>query len=145
MLRFVEFEPEFVMYLGKQGANAHYACTLLSGSLISLSMLLCFRSYSLRRRWFVKGLFFVLMPLLSVIPRTILFVRKEGEIPVDIIGLSALYCLICGLLPFLLLWGLTAKLFGIFSHRGAEIVGAVREPPSAQGTENCTDIERSDT
>ena len=127
---------------------AAFAYTGLNCLSISWGVLLYYRSHSLRQgRLLLKGfLFLVMMPSLGLLPRLLLHQRPDSsrdELP----GLIWLIvpCIWGGLMLFLLLWGLAAKLFGIFSHRGAEIVGAVREPPSAQGTENCTDIERSDT
>ena len=85
--------------------------------LISWGMFLCYRSYTLRQTEGLKSLFFFGMPLLSVIPRTASFGDlSSGESLVTV----SLHCLAFGLLPFLLLWGLVARLFGFFRKKSYE-------------------------
>ena len=56
---------------------------------------------------------FFLIPLLSVVPRAVALEQqmRSGELPMGFLAIS-LFCAVVGLLPFLLLWGGVARLFG---------------------------------
>ena len=84
--------------------------TFLTGLLVALGMFLCYRSYLLNQRRSLKALFFLGLPSLSVLPRAASIVGLEASYFV----MSVAYCFVAGLLPFLLLWGLVAKVFGFF-------------------------------
>ena len=75
--------------------------------LITLGVLLYCKNHSLTC--------FFLIPLLSVLPRAIAFEQEMGssEVPIGVLGFS-LFCTVCGWLPFMLLWGGVARLFGVF-------------------------------
>jgi hypothetical protein len=81
--------------------------------LISLGVLLYCRTHSFAC--------FLLIPLLSVLPRAIVLEQhmRSGELPVGFLTVS-LFCAVVGLFPFLLLWGGVAWLFGFLRKDNRE-------------------------
>ena len=115
-------EPRrFVMTVNNGLENRHpfvspeTAWVFLTCLLIACGLLLCHRSYSLRQRWFVRGLLFWGVSALSLFPRAALF----GETIVSLFTNSFMrVCYVGGLFAFLLLWGLVAWAFGFFRTPG---------------------------
>ena len=101
------FNTSFANMAGMSPTTSYSALTCF---FISLGVLLCCRTYSF--------LYFFCIPLLSVLPRAIALEpgMRSGELPVGIPGLSFL-CGMFGLLPFLLLWGGAARLFGFLRKK----------------------------
>jgi len=106
----------------------HVLGTFVTCLFFAWGMLFCERSCALRQGRVIKNFFFFGMPALSVIPRAVSFgdTLSSGELPIGFLG-TVIFCFVVGLLPFLLLWGIVARLFGFFYEKTYEESGKLNE------------------